>query len=267
MTTPPIIASSLYLRRDRIVLMDLEAVDGSGDALMAIDIRSGRPLAFWGPDFPPEHKQGSVPETNELMKIFESAPDASFAPRIRGLVIGTVHAIRYGWRTPRDARNALDAIIATPEKLPADRQVNWLMQLTLSFLNVDPVQAITRSLEILTEMRAAFAEVVGRGRPRDETRSFLLEELAWLALDNGMELRLPQHRDEREHGVTPFFTLVLAVIDIVCSRVYTGREPPAAAVRRRLAPFRCSRVALLDALERARQAVQAEKTFKNSNSS
>jgi hypothetical protein len=85
-----------------------------------------------------------------------------------------------------------------------------------------------------------------------------------------MELRLPQHRDEREHGVTPFFTLVLAVIDIVCSRVYTGREPPDTAVRRRLAPFRCSRVALLDALERARQAVQAErakKPFKNKNSS
>ncbi len=113
-----------------------------------------------------------------------------------------------------------------------------------------------RFLALLVTARMQLAKVldafpVQRGRPADETRDFFLEELTQIAIDYGMPLQLPQDRDEREGGVTPFFTFVLACIDLVLSRV--GDTKLDAAIRHRAASFNWSRIALLHALERIKE--------------
>ena len=189
-------------------------------------------------------------EIVELAKLFDPPPDPGFEPRVRGLVIGTVRAIRHGWQTPRDARAALTAILKAPESLlPSPTLQRFLHLLAMVGLGKN-------SLDLITRARDAFEKP--EGRPADETRRFFLEELVRIARDNGMEVRLPQHRDERSNTAgTAFFMFVLAVVDIVAARTYgASSAPPSEAVRHRLAAFQCSRIALLDALERAREAVQ-----------
>ena len=203
-----------------------------------------------------------MPEVVELAKLFDPPPDPGFEPRVRGLIIGSVHVVLHGERTARNARDALTAILKAPETLPTDRPTQRFLQML--FAGMDPLAAMSRSRQILTEARAAFVEVIGRGRPADETRAFFLQELVRIARDNGMELGLPQHRDQRNTAVTPFFTFALAMVDIVVSRVFgASPAPPSEAVRRRLVPFQCSRVGWLDALERAREAIKTEKCLEN----
>ena len=239
-----------WMRRNDIAVAELKGLDGVEDAAVAINRESGRLLAFWGPDFPPGHAFAAVHEIVELAKLFDPPPDPGFEPRVRGLVIGTVHAIRHGWQTPRDARDALTAILKAPESLLPSRTLQrFLHLLAMVGLGKNPLDLITRA-------RDAFEKP--EGRPADETRRFFLEELVRIAIDNGMDPRLPQHRDQRNTG-TAFFMFVLAVVDIVAARTYgASSAPPSEAVRHRLAAFQCSRVALLDAAERAREAVQLE---------
>jgi len=240
-----------WLRSPGVLVQMLEG-ENVADAIAVIDFMTGRLLAFLGPEFPPEHRLASLDRNDvaELTAIFEEPPNQWFVPRVRGVVAGSVYAISHGWSTPRETRKLLDQMLAKPDSA---RQVLLTHPSLKRFLQM--------LLGGMSKIEAAhwFAEVpasfpVVRGRPPDETRSFFLEEVTRIAIDNGLEPRLPQHRDERETGVTPFFTLVLAVVDIVRGRVH-GAEPLNEVVRRRLAPFRCSRIAWLDALERARETI------------
>ena len=143
------------------------------------------------------------------------------------------------------------AMLATPDSLRPNRT----LQIPLLMLAI--VGRARSLVDVITWARDAFEKP--KGRPADETRRTFVEELVRLAIDNGMDVRLPQHRDERNIAGTAFFTFVLGMVDVVVSRVYgASTAPPSEAVRRRLATFQCSRIALLDALERARDAVQRE---------
>jgi hypothetical protein len=156
------------------------------------DSLSGRCLAFWGPDFPPGHRLASVAETVELAALFDPPPDQWFAPRVRGLIVGTVFAIQHGWSTPRDARDMLDVVF---------RGRGMLSRTALRFLQIlsanTDMSSPLRGQSVLHEARAAFTEAIGRGRPEDENRAFFLQEIVHLARDNNLEPSLPQHRDAR----------------------------------------------------------------------
>jgi hypothetical protein len=224
-----------WLRRRNVGIVELEGQGDVADAVVVIDALSGRTMAFIGPDFPEGHRLAPInaDDVEELAALFDRV-DAWFAPRLRGVVASATHAILHGWRTARDARALLSK---TPAEVLSDRHG----QRFLAFL-------VTAKMQ-LAEALDAFR--VGSGRPADETRAFFLEELARIALDNGMPLQLPQDRDEREGGVTPFFTFVQACIDVVLSRVGGAALDP--AVRRRAASFNWSRIALLHALERIKK--------------
>jgi hypothetical protein len=223
----------LQQREQPVALLELQGQDGIGDAVAVIDAQNGRCLAFVGPDFPPGHRLAGVDASDltELIELFDHV-DEWFEPRLRGLVTGTVFGIVHGWATARDARALLS-------KQPAEIIRHRHGQRFLQLLHGAGVQ-LAKALD---------AFPVQRGRRADETRTFFLEELARIARDNGMKLRLPQDRDQREGGVTPFFTFVLATIDIALNRVYAGGELDT-AVRRRAAGFTWSRIALLHALGR-----------------
>jgi hypothetical protein len=231
-------------QRDPVAIVELEDLEGGDDAVAVIDAQSGRMLAFLGPDLPSGHRLAGIDagDMAELIKLFDHGVDAWFVPRMRALVAGTAHAILYGWSTARDARALLTG---GPIEMLQHRQGRRFLHLLIS--------AGIR----LTEALTAFPSQ--RGRPADETRAFFFEELARIAIDNGMELQLPQDRDPRESGVTPFFTFVLAVIDIVISRVYdTGSTDQ--AVGRRAAAFKWSRIAVLHALRRVAEGLSKSKT-------
>ena len=133
----------------------------------------------------------------------------------------------------------------------------FLSRTALRFLRVLTwdVSSPLQGQSVLHEARAAFAEVVGQGRPIDETRAFFLEEIVCLARDNRLELGLPQRRGDTVD--TPLFALVRAMIDIVISRVLEAGTP-ITEVRHRLAPFRASRDTLIVALVRTCDKVQRE---------
>ncbi len=235
------LAELTWLRhRDAVAIIELEGQDVE-DAVAVIDAQSGRMLAFIGPDFPPPHRLAGIDARDiaELAALFEHV-DEWFAPRLRGLIINTTYAIQNGWNTARDARRVLSG---SPLEILQHRHGRRFLNLL--------VNAGMRLAEALEAFR------VEAGRPADETRKFLLEELTRIAADNGMPLDLPQDRDEREGGVTPFFTFVLAVIELVLSRVVdTGVTD---AVRRRANSFRWSRIALLHAVERAKKTCKINK--------
>jgi hypothetical protein len=221
-------------KREFVAIIELEG-QGVEDAVAVIDAQSGRMIAFIGPDFPAGDRLASIDagDMAELAALFDYV-DAWFAPRLRGLIAGTVYAITHAWRTARDVRALLSK---PPAEIVLDRHGRRFLAL---------LAAAQMSLS-----KALDAFPVLRGRPADETRAFFLEELARIAVDNGMELQLPQDRDQREGGVTPFFTFVLAVIALVLERVEDDRADP--AVRRRAAAFNWSRIALLHALERIKK--------------
>jgi hypothetical protein len=221
-----------WLRREPTAMMiELEG-DGIEDAVAIINAESGRMLAFIGPDFPPGERLASINAADmaELLKLFDHV-DAWFAPRLRAVICSTAYAIRHGWSTARDAHALLNK---APVEIVQHRQGRRFLRLLVT-------AGIT-----LARAREFFPSL--RGRPADGTRQFFLEQLARIAGDNGMELRLPQDRDQREGGVTAFHTFVLAAIDIVLSRAYDAEIDP--AVRRRAAAFHWSRIALLHALSR-----------------
>ena len=224
-------------KRELVSVIELEG-QGVEDAVAVIDVQSGRMLAFVGPDFPAGHRLASIDagDMAELAALFDHGVDEWFAPRIRGVIVGTAHAILHGWGRARDARALL---AGNPIEMLQHRQGRRFLRLL-----------VATGIK-LTEALKAFPS--RRGRQANETRAFFLAELTRIAIDNEMEPRLPQHRDPREGGVTPFFTFVLAAIDIVLSRV--GGDAADSATRRRAAGFRWSRIALLDALERARESL------------
>ena len=170
-----------WLRREHIAVVQFEDKDNIESAAAAIDTRSGRWLAFWGPNFPPEDPRAMVSEFMELAEILNPPPDIWFPHRVRGLVISTTHAILHGWQTPRDARSALAAILKTPETLQPSRPMYWFLEL-LALAGGGKTL-----IEVLTKAYADFADIGGRGRPPDETRLFFLEEITRIAIDNGME--------------------------------------------------------------------------------
>ncbi len=223
-----------WLRGRDVAVVELEGQGDIADAVAIIDAQSGRMLAFIGPDFPVGHRLASIDagDVAELAALFDRV-DVWFASRLRGLIAGTAHGIKYGWRTARDARALMSK---TPAEILVDRHGRRFLELL-----------VNAGME-LAKVLDAFP--IGRGRPANETRAFFLEELARIAIDNGMPLQLPQDRDPREGGVTPFFTFVMAGIDIVLSRVGAGENR---AVRRRAAGFNWSRIALLHALERIKK--------------
>jgi hypothetical protein len=225
-----------WLQREPLVAIQELEGDGIADAISIIDADNGRMLAFIGPDFPPGDKLANIDAADlaELIKLFDHV-DAWFAPRLRAVVCSTAYAIRHGWSTHRDAHALLKK---SPVEIVQHRHGRRFVQML-----VTAGISLARAREFFPALR---------GRPADETREFFLEQLAKIAIDNGMELRLPQDRDPREGGVTAFYTFVLAVIDIVLSRVLdtAGSDP---AVRRRAAAFRWSRIALLHALERVKE--------------
>jgi hypothetical protein len=229
-------------KREAVIVLELEG-QGSDDAIAVIDAQSGRMLAFLGPDFPSGHRLAGIDggDMAELIKLFDHGVDAWFAPRMRGLVIGTTQAILYGWSMARDAR----ALLSNPNEMPRHRQGGRFLR----FL-------ITADIK-LTEALEAFPSQ--RGKPPDETRAFFFKELARVALDNGMELRLPHDQDQRQGGVTPFFTFVLAAIDIVLTRVHDARSADR-AVRHRAARFDWTRIAQLHALRRIVEDLSKSKT-------
>jgi hypothetical protein len=215
-------------------------------AIEARDRPTGRLIAWYEPGL-------ALPELPDLVALFPSPPDAWFHARIAGLLMEAEHSILRGRVTPRDMRKALGKMIGRPERASDILRDNPVLARTLG------LQAIYTGAPIdkrtLVKARRAFK--AERGRHADENRRFLLEEVTRLAVDYGLDLRLPQHRDERDSGVTPFFTFARAMIGAVITRVFERAPNPDKIVIRRLAPFRCSRVALLDALERAKERVKS----------
>ena len=229
-------------RRELVAVEHLEGWDGSN--AIAVADGAGRYLAIWAPDFSPGHRLAPVLETAELAALFDQPPDQWFAPRVRGLVCGTVFAIRHGWPTAREGRDAMDVVLEGR---------GFLSRTALRFLRVLSwdIRSPLQGQSVLHEAREAFAEVIGRGRPVDETRAFFLGEIVALARDNGLELALPQRRGDTVD--TPLFALVRAMIDIVINRVLEAGTP-ATEVRHRLAPVRASRDTLIVAVVRARDS-------------
>lgn len=222
-----------WLRRRDIAIIELEGQGDIGDAVAVIDARTGRMLAFIGPDFPPGHRLAPIDagDMAELVDLFDHV-DEWFEPRLRGIVAGAAYGIRRGWRTARDARALLGK---PPAEILVDRHGRRFLELL-----VNAGMQIAKVLD---------AFPIGRGRPADESRAFFLEEMTRIAIDNGLELRLPQDRDQREGGVTAYFTFILAGIDIVLARTAGGD----ATSRRRAARFKWSRIALLHALDRIKK--------------
>ena len=102
--------------------------------------------------------------------------------------------------------------------------------------------------KLLSEMRAAFE--IKRGRQANETRGFVFRELKQLAVDYGLDTRLPAREGV---ATTQFFTFVRAMNSMVVRRVYQAQPNPGQEVIRRLAPFHWSRSAILAALERTKE--------------
>ncbi len=225
--------------REAVAVVELEGQDVE-DAITIIDAKSGRMLAFIGPKFPPEHRLAGVEahDLAELAALFEHV-DEWFAPRLRGLIIGTVYSIQHGWSTVRDARAVIGGGPLQMLRHQHGRR----------FLNL----LVNAGIELANALDAFPTR---RGRWGDETRKFLLEELTRIAADNGMPLDLPQDRDQRDGGVTPFFTFVLAVIELILDRVDIGAG---AGIRQRANSFRWSRIALLHALDRVKKTRKTNK--------
>ena len=241
-------------RRELVALEHFEARDGS-DAFAVAD-GAGRCLAICAPDFPPGHRLAPVLETDELAALFDQPPDQWFAPRVRGLVIGTVYAIRRGWPTAREGLAAMDMVLEGR---------GFLSRAALRFLRVLSwdMRSLLQGQSRLHEARAAFADVVGQGRPVDETPRLL---------PRGDHSSGGRQRDQTQLAATSrcqrhaLFTLVQAMTDIVVARVYDAGEP-APVVRARLAPFETGRIGLIDACERARKKIQSEKPLEIKESS
>lgn len=242
-----------WMARREFTIDVLKGYDGTN--AIAVCDTSAHCLAFVGPDFPPGHRLASVPETDELAALFDEPPDEWFAPRVRGLVVGTVFAIQHGWPTARDGLAAMNTVL---------RGRGFLSRTALRFLQLlsPDMGSPLRAQSVLQEARAAFAEAIGRGRPGDETRAFFLQEIVCLARDNELALALPQHRDVND---TPLLILVQAMADIVVSRVYDAGASP--VIRDRLAPFETGRLGWIDACERARKKIQNEKPLEIKESS
>ena len=217
----------------------------------AIELRdrpTGRLIAWHEPGL-------SIAELPDLVALFSSPPDAWFAPRIRGIIMEAEYAILRGRTTPRDMYKALGQMLGRPERAWEIFFANPILARTLTLQEIYTGTPINKRALVLA--RKAFKP--GRGPRPKETREFFLDEVKHIAVEYGMDLRLPQHRDESDGGVTPFFSFARAMVDIVIAHVLE-RHPNIdrdEVRRRRLAPFRLSRIALIDALERT-HAVKTE---------
>ena len=251
---PLAVPDAEWRRPGDIIINEYEsAEDGVAGAVSIIDPKTGRCLAWCGPDFPPGHRQAAVPAADlaDLAAFIPSSADEWFGPRVRGLVIDATHSVVRGRTTARDMRALLGKMLGRPNSAPEILRSNRVLELCMQMMTAligDPRGIATK---LLSEMRAAFE--IKRGRPANDTRAFFLKEVMQLAVDYGLDLRLPQHRDTREVGATPFFTFAQTMNFTVVTRVFETQPNPSQEVIRRLAPFRCSRVALLDALERTKE--------------
>ena len=234
--------------RDCWIRMEVEG----GDTFYALDIEWRRWRAFLAPAFPANDRLADLDphELAQLVAIFDPAPDDWFAARVRGVVIDTADAILRGRLRDRDINALLESLATNPERFRGNRLTErWLR---LQFTGTDVATMATSSRQLFSEARAAFP--IPRGAPADENRAAFLEEIVRIAVDNGMEPSLPQHRDSKD-STTPFFTFARAMRDIVVNRVYrAGRPSP--QIKKRLTPFECGRVALLGALGDARKKVK-----------
>jgi hypothetical protein len=245
------LTGSEWLRQSRgVLVIDLKG-EGLPDAIAVIDARAGRMLAFIGPEFPPSHPLAALEPTDidAFTAIFEGVPNQWFLPRVRGVIAGTVHAIRYGLKTPRSANQAIAKLLRSrPSQQPTILRDNRPMQRLLDGLSQQPADQRRR---ILKQIGEAFPPE--RGNLGDENRTFFLQAITDIARDAGCPLTLPTRDDE--DATTTLFAFVLRAREIVLDRAIeeTVTRP---FVRRRLAPFNCTRVALIDAVERVRQSVQ-----------
>jgi hypothetical protein len=214
----------------------------------AIEVRdrpTGRCIAFY------KHCL-KLPELSDLVALFSSPPDAWFPARVAGLLMEAEYSILRGRVTPRDMYKALGQMLGRPERAGEIFRDNPVLARTLTLQAIHTGTPIDK--RALVKARKAFKKE-GRGRRPDDTRAFFLEEVKQIAIDYGMNMRLPQHRDEG--GVTPFFAFTKAMISIVVVLVMERNHKPGKEVIRRLAPFRCSRTALLDALERLKRTKES----------
>ena len=243
-----------WRRPGDIIINEYESQDSEiASAISIIDPETGRCLAWCGPDFPPEHRLAAVPSTDlaELAALFPHPPDAWFGPRVRGLAMEATHSVLRGRTTARDMRSLLGKMLGRPKGAAAVLRSNRVLELCMQMMTALIGDPRGMTAKLLSEMRAAFE--VTRGRPANETRAFFLKELMQFAVNYGLDLRLPQHRDTREVGATPFFTFAQTMNFTVVTRVFETQPNPSQEVIHRLAPFRCSPVALLDALERVKK--------------
>ena len=205
------------------------------------DRPTGRLVAWYEPGL-------LIAELPDLVALFPSPPDQWFAPRIHGIIMEAEHSILRGRMTPRDMHKALGQMLGRPERAGEIFRANPVLARTLTLQAVYTGTPINK--RALVKARKAFKP--GRGPRPKETREFFLDEVKQIAVEYGMDLRLPQHRDERDGGVTTFFSFARAMVNIVIAHVIE-RNPDIdkdELRRRRLAPFRLSPSALIDALER-----------------
>jgi hypothetical protein len=254
-------------QRGPVIILEMKSSKDGHDAIAIVDRDTGRLLAFLGPDLPHEDRHASLDDADiaDLAKLFTPPPNAWFAPRLRGLVFQAAHEVLHGWRGARDAKAMLDRMIETPsavdEIMREDRQAQFLTPFFAALSTAvghNPLAILQHSRSLLLEAREAFIEIIPRGRPTDETREAFLMELSLLALDNGMAMALPHHRDA-DTAMTPLLAFGLTARNIVVNRVQqaTKGQLPAAA-RHRLASFRCSNLALIQALERIQPLLSAK---------
>ena len=245
------LSGSNWLSNSRgVMVVELEGSNGVADAIGVIDQRTGRQLAFIGPDFPAEHDLASLEQADAdvFAAIFGQTLDEWFLPRVRGVIGGSVFAIKHGWKTPHDARAAMTKLLkARPSQQAMVLRDNRPMQRLLDGL---PELPIDRRRRTLAMVRDAFPPE--RGAPGDANRRFFLEALTGIARDAGCPLVLPSR--DNEEATTQFFDFIVRAREIVLDRVAEDLDRP--PVRRRLAPFACSRIALLSALSGLRQVVQ-----------
>ena len=259
-TAPVVQASPLagpdveWRRPGDVMIIELESrEEGVADAVSVIDQETGRCVAWCGPDFPPGHRQAAVPAADlaDLAALFPHPLDAWFGPRVRGLAIEATHSVLRGRTSHREARGLIGRMLGRPKSAPEILHSSRTLELCMQMMTALIGDTRGIATKLLSEMRAAFE--IKRGRPANDTRAFFLKEVMQIAVDYGLDLRLPQHRDTREVGATPFFTFAQTMRFMVVSRVFEAAPNPGAEVIRRVAPFRCSPVALLDALERTKE--------------
>src|SRR6478735_2804106 len=94
-----------------VLLCELEGI-GVADAVSVIDFRTGRLLAFAGPGFPADHALATLePSDVEAFAAILDGANQWCMPRLRGVISGTVFAIRHGWKTPRDANQSIGRLM------------------------------------------------------------------------------------------------------------------------------------------------------------